>query len=90
MNKQILEVVEEVSNEKGVAREIIFEALEELMKDTSVYDFLRLPAEGDYRDVRKFMDDVAYKQDEIAVVVSEVLDSERLYKALVASGALEK
>jgi N utilization substance protein A len=28
MNKQILEVVEAVSNEKGVAREIIFEALE--------------------------------------------------------------
>ena len=28
MNKQILEVVEAVSNEKGVARDIIFEALE--------------------------------------------------------------
>ena len=28
MNKQILEVVEAVPNEKGVAREIIFEALE--------------------------------------------------------------
>ena len=28
MNKQILEVVEAVSNEKGVAREIIFDALE--------------------------------------------------------------
>ena len=28
MNKQILEVVEAVSNEKGVAHDIIFEALE--------------------------------------------------------------
>ncbi|MFZ9061231.1 MAG: NusA N-terminal domain-containing protein, partial [Steroidobacteraceae bacterium] len=28
MNRQILEVVEAVSNEKGVAREIIFDALE--------------------------------------------------------------
>ena len=28
MNKQILEVAEAVSNEKGVAREVIFEALE--------------------------------------------------------------
>jgi len=51
----------------------IFEALEELMKDTSVYDFLRIPAEGGYRDVRKFLDDV--REEYFRWVTDEVYDS---------------
>ena len=36
----------------------VFEALEDLCKDTSLYDFLRLPVEDGYHDARKFIDDV--------------------------------
>ncbi|MBI4602003.1 MAG: serine protein kinase PrkA [Planctomycetes bacterium] len=51
----------------------IFDALEELMKDSSVYDFLRLPAEGAYRDVRKFLDDV--REEYFRWVTDEVYES---------------
>jgi predicted Ser/Thr protein kinase len=32
----------------------VFTALEELCKDPTLYDFLRLPLDGDYHDVKKF------------------------------------
>jgi serine protein kinase len=51
----------------------IFEALEELLKDASVYDFLRVPVEGGYRDVRKFLEDV--RQEYFRWVTEEVYDS---------------
>ncbi len=51
----------------------IFEAIEELLKDTSVFDFLRIPAEGGYRDVRKFLDDV--RVEYLHWVTDEVYDS---------------
>ncbi len=51
----------------------IFEAIEELLKDSSVYDFLRIPAEGGYRDVRKFLDDV--REEYFHWVTDEVYDS---------------
>jgi predicted Ser/Thr protein kinase len=51
----------------------IFEALEELLKDASVYDFLRIPAEGGYRDVRKFLEDV--REEYFRWVTEEVYDS---------------
>jgi predicted Ser/Thr protein kinase len=51
----------------------IFEALEELLKDASVYDFLRVPVEGGYRDVRKFLDDV--REEYFRWVTEEVYDS---------------
>lgn len=50
MNKQILEVVEAVSNEKGVAREIIFEALEAALASATRRKF------GDDIDVRVEID----------------------------------
>jgi predicted Ser/Thr protein kinase len=51
----------------------IFDALEELMKDTSLYDFLRIPTDGPYHDVRKFMDDV--REEYFRWVTDEVYDS---------------
>ena len=51
----------------------IFDALEELMKDTSLYDFLRLPVDGGYHDVRKFLDDV--RGEYFRWVTDEVYDS---------------
>ena len=51
----------------------IFEALEELMKDSSLYDFLRIPADGPYHDVRKFMEDV--REEYFRWVTDEVYDS---------------
>ena len=53
----------------------IFEALEELLKDASVYDFLRVPVEGGYRDVRKFLDDV--REEYFRWVTEEVYDYKR-------------
>jgi predicted Ser/Thr protein kinase len=51
----------------------MFEALEELIKDTSLYDFLRLPTEGDYHDVRKFLSDV--QEEYFRWVTDEVYES---------------
>lgn len=51
----------------------IFEAIEELLRDTSVYDFLRIPSEGGYRDVRRFLDDV--REEYFRWVTDEVYDS---------------
>ena len=36
MNKEILTVVDAVSNEKGVAKEIIFEAIEAALEDVEM------------------------------------------------------
>jgi serine protein kinase len=51
----------------------VFEALEELLKDVSLYDFLRLPLEDDYHDVRGLLQDV--RREYFKWVTEEVYDS---------------
>ncbi len=51
----------------------IFDALEGLLKDASLYDFLRIPADGAYHDVRKFLDDV--RREHFQWVTEEVYDA---------------
>ncbi|MBI4586346.1 MAG: hypothetical protein HY717_20240 [Planctomycetes bacterium] len=51
----------------------VFEALEDLCKDTSLYVFLRLPVEDGYHDVHKFIKDV--QEEYVKKVTDEVYDS---------------
>ncbi len=51
----------------------VFEALEELLKDSSLYDFLRLPPDGGYHDVHKFLQDV--REEYLGSVTKEVYES---------------
>ncbi len=69
----ILASAAEMKKNRCLTPMAIFEALEDLMKDASVYDFLRIPAEGGYRDVRKFLDDV--REEYFRWVTDEVYDS---------------
>lgn len=69
----ILARAAELKKNRCITPMAIFEALEELMRDTSVYDFLRIPSEGGYRDVRRFLDDV--REEYFRWVTDEVYDS---------------
>jgi serine protein kinase len=69
----ILASAAEMKKNRCLTPMAIFEALEDLMKDTSVYDFLRIPAEGGYRDVRRFLDDV--REEYFRWVTDEVYDA---------------
>ena len=51
----------------------VFDAVEELLKDTSVYDFLRLPADSGYQDMSKLLEDV--RAEYFRWVTDEVYDS---------------
>lgn len=51
----------------------VFDALAELIKEVSFYDFLRLPEEGGYRNVKAFIDDV--RNEYFRWVTEEVYDS---------------
>ncbi len=51
----------------------VFDAMAELCKETSLYEFLRFPSDEGYNDVRKFLDDV--KEEYIHLVTEEVFDS---------------
>ena len=51
----------------------IFDALEDLLKDASLYDFLRIAADGPYHDVRRFLDDV--RREHFQWVTEEVYDA---------------
>ena len=51
----------------------VFELLESLTKDASIYDFLRLAADGDYHNVRKAL--AAVRQEYIHWVTDEVYES---------------
>ncbi len=51
----------------------VFKALEELLKDSSLYDYLRIPVDNGYHDVHRFLEDV---QDVyLRWVTEEVYDS---------------
>ncbi len=51
----------------------VFDALEELCRDASLYDFLRLPVEGEYHDAQKFIDVV--RDEYVQVVTDEVYNA---------------
>ncbi|MBN1442243.1 MAG: serine protein kinase PrkA [Planctomycetes bacterium] len=51
----------------------VFKALEDLARDASLYDFLRLPAEGAYHDLAEIMRSV--REEYYRWVTSEVFDS---------------
>ena len=51
----------------------IFDALEELTRDASIYDFLRIPIDGDYHNFKSFLQDV--RQEYFQWVTDEVYDS---------------
>ncbi len=51
----------------------VFDAMAELTKESSLYEFLRFPSDEGYNDVRKFLDDV--KEEYIHLVTEEVFDS---------------
>ena len=51
----------------------VFDALDELLKDSSLYDFLRLPPDEGYHDVRAFLDVV--RNEYLRWVTDEVYDS---------------
>ena len=55
MNKEILTVVDVVSNEKGVAKEVIFEALEAALRDVPELDTAAIDRQtGDYHAFRRW------------------------------------
>ncbi|MEM7234279.1 MAG: serine protein kinase PrkA, partial [Planctomycetota bacterium] len=54
----------------------VFDTLEELLRDSSLYDFLRLPPNEGYRDMRALLDDV--KGEYFRWVTDEVYRSIRL------------
>ncbi len=51
----------------------VFGALQELCKETSLYEFLRFPVDDGYHDVQKFLE--AVKGEYIRIVTQEVYDS---------------
>jgi predicted Ser/Thr protein kinase len=51
----------------------VFEELEQLVKDTSIYEFLRQQVDNGYNDCPKFIEDV--KKHYLATVTQEVYDS---------------
>lgn len=51
----------------------VLESIEELLKDSSLYDFLRLPADGEYRDMRGLLD--AVRAEYFQWVTAEVYNS---------------
>lgn len=51
----------------------VLEALEEFLKDVSLYDFLRLPEEDGYHDVRRLLVDV--RREYLSWVMQEVYES---------------
>jgi len=51
----------------------VFDAIVELCKDSSLFEFLRFPVDEGYHDVRKFLEDV--KEEYIQIVTEEVFDS---------------
>ncbi|MEM7168006.1 MAG: serine protein kinase PrkA [Planctomycetota bacterium] len=51
----------------------VFEELEKLVRDSSVYDFLRVPVDNGFNDSERFIEDV--KQEYRAIVTQEVYDS---------------
>jgi serine protein kinase len=51
----------------------IFDALEELTRDTSIYDFLRISTDGDYHNFKRFLQDV--RLEYVEWVTDEVYDS---------------
>ena len=51
----------------------VFEAITELCRDMSLYEFLRFPVDEGYHDVQKFLEDV--KEEYIELVSQEVFDS---------------
>jgi hypothetical protein len=51
----------------------VFSSLEELLKDSSLYDYLRLSVDGGYHDVRRFLEDV--RDVYLRWVTEEVYDS---------------
>ena len=51
----------------------VFDELEKLVRDTSVYEFLRVPVDNGYNDCPRFVEDV--KQHYHALVEQEVFDS---------------
>ena len=51
----------------------VFEALAELCRDMSLYEFLRFPVDEGYHDVQKFLEDS--KEEYIEIVSQEVFDS---------------
>jgi predicted Ser/Thr protein kinase len=53
-----------------------FTVMRELIKDVSVYDFLRLPEDGDYHCPGKFIDDV--EAEYLEIVEEELLDAIQL------------
>ena len=51
----------------------VFEAIDELIRDVSLYDFLRLPADEGYHDVRQLLEDA--QTEYLTWVTAEVYDS---------------
>ena len=51
----------------------VFQSLEELLKESSLYDYLRISTDGGYHDVRRFLDDV--RNVYLRWVTEEVYDS---------------
>ena len=51
----------------------VFSALEELLRDSGLYDYLRIEPEGEYHDVEKFLSDV--RDAYLGWVTEEVYDS---------------
>src|SRR5690606_1419189 len=51
----------------------VLASIEELLKDTSLYDFLRLPPDGEYRDMRGLLE--AVRDEYFGWVTAEVYNS---------------
>ena len=51
----------------------VFDALDELCRDTSLYDYLRLPVQNGYHDVQQFIADV--RDGYVSTVTEEVFNS---------------